>query len=119
MADAGNALPITGAPMPDGDIEAPIASAESPSCDYYQSDYHSAATAAEKESNENIAKLYRSLGIVCSFFPNYQDVAEPYRPFVIMNGKRSAIPDDLSETDLETVALLLAKAKDPALRARL
>src|SRR2546426_2455948 len=119
MADAENALPITGTPLPDADIEAPIHSAESPSCEYYQHDYYSAAAAAEKESNGDIAKLYRSLGSVCSFSPNYQDVAEPYRPFAIMNGKRSAIPEDLSEADLDTIALLLAKAKDPALRSRL
>ena len=117
--EAANTLPSTGSQIPDVDIEGPIHSAESPSCDYYQTDYYSAATSAEKESNGDIANLYRSLGIVCSFFPNYQDVAEPYRPFAIMNGKRSAIPDDLSEPDLETIALLLAKAKDPALRARL
>jgi hypothetical protein len=117
MADADNNLPITGTPMPDVDIEAPILSAVSPACAFYQHDFHSASFAAEKASRNDVAKLYRSLSIVCSFFPNYQDVAEPYRPFAIMDGKRSAVPDDLSEADLDTVALLLNKAKDPAFRS--
>ena len=119
MSDTANALPATGHPIPDEDFEVPIQSADAQSCDYYEHDYYSAATAADKEAKGDIANLYRSLGILCSFFPNYQDVAEPYRPFGIMNGKRSAIPDDLSEHDLDTIRLLLSKAKDPALRARL
>jgi hypothetical protein len=119
MTEARNALPITGFQIPDVDIEAPIRSGETPSCKYYQHDYAGAAVKAEKDTQADLAKLYQSLSIICSFYPNYKDVAEPYRPFVIMNGKRSAVPGDLSEHDLQTIALFLAKATDPALRARL
>jgi hypothetical protein len=119
IGDAANHLPITGIPIPAVDIEAPILSEATPVCACYQHDYHSASIAAEKALNYDVAKLYRSLSIVCSFSPNYQDVAEPYHPFVIWEGKRSAVPEDLSEADLDTVALLFAAAKDPALRARL
>jgi hypothetical protein len=38
MAEARNALPITGNPIPEVDIEAPIHSAETPSCEYYEYD---------------------------------------------------------------------------------
>src|SRR6266481_5286271 len=95
-----NCLPLTGSQTPDVDVEAPIRTAKSPVCVYYSDAYAHAAQDVES-SDTALAKLYRTLSILCSFFPNYQDVAQPYRPLAILEGRRSAVPDDLSESDLD------------------
>src|SRR6266404_1355932 len=95
-----NCLPLAGNSIPDVDIEAPIRTAKSPVCQYYSHDYAHAAKQVET-SNAAVAKLYQTLSILCSFFPNYQDASEPYRPAAIYDGKRSSVPGDLSESDLD------------------
>jgi len=59
------------------------------------------------------------LGILCSFHPQYWNRAEPYRAAIIWDTRRSTIPDDLTEADVDTIERLLPLAKDAALRARL
>jgi hypothetical protein len=119
MADSANKLPLTGVAIPEVDMETVIISAEFPDCITYFDDYNKASRVAESISQHDVAKLYQSLAIICSFSPKYEDLAEPYGPFAIMFGKRAIIPDDLTEEDLVTVDKLFLKANDPALRARL
>jgi len=100
-------------------MEAVIISADIPDCITYFDDYNKAARDAESASQHDVAKLYQSLAVICSFSPKYEDFAEPYGPFVIMFGRPAVIPDDLTDDDITTVEKLFSKAKDPALRARL
>ncbi len=111
-----NALPLTGLEFPEIDIESPLENQSIRSCEYYYRAYFKAAETAE---NPDVAAAFRSLGILCSFYPQYGIRAEPYRASMTWEGRRSEIPDDLSEADVDTIAVLLGRAKDATLRARL
>ncbi len=110
-----NALPITGLEIPNVDFELPLAGVV-PHCQYYDDAYFKAAGLAEIPE---VGALFRSLGILCSFFPQYWNRAEPYRAAMIWDTRRSSIPDDLTEADVDTIEKLLPIAKDVVLRARL
>ncbi|MGH8092704.1 MAG: DUF4209 domain-containing protein [Chthoniobacterales bacterium] len=110
-----NALPITGKAIPDVDIELPIQGVENRCCQEYDDAYFKAA---KETKDENIKALFQSLGIICSFYPQYGNVAEPYRAAMIEHDRRTAIPSDLTGADIQTVEHFLSVAKDPALRAR-
>jgi hypothetical protein len=119
VADTENCLPITGTALSDLDFEAVLSLAESPDCTAYFHEYQKAAVIAETAGQTEVWKLYKSLAIVCSFFPNYHEDAEPYGAFAWFENGRTSVPDDLSTHDLATIDELLKVAKDPALRARL
>jgi hypothetical protein len=113
---AANALPITEQEMPAIDIDAALADVEDRCCQYYDDAYFKAATKADDPGSK---ALCQSLAILCSFYPQYGNPAEPYRASIIDGNRRTAIPDDLTDADIQTVETLLSLAKDPALRARL
>jgi hypothetical protein len=119
VADPENCLPITGAAIPGLDFEAVLSAAGSPECIAYSFEYQNAATVAGTSGQTEAGKLYKSLAIVCGFYPNYHDNVEPYRAFAWFGNKRTPVPDDLNKLDLGTISELLKAAKDPALRARL
>ena len=79
-AKGPNALPITGKPIPDVDIELPIQGVENRCCQEYDDAYFKAA---KDTKDENIKALFQSLGSICSFYPQYGNVAEPYRAAII------------------------------------
>lgn len=115
-----HALPITGTVLPGIEFESPLGEAKRACCSSYSDLFYKAAKLAESEGRTSEASLLRSLAIVCSFSPNYQDSAEPYRPQLILgDGRRSMVPDDLTPDDLAVVRELFVKSKSPALRARL
>lgn len=111
-----NALPITGLEIPDIELELPLAGAKERHCQYYYNAYFKAAREAE---NPTVGALFQSLGILCSFHPQYWNRAEPYRAAIISDTGRSSVPDDLTEADVDTIEKLLTFAKDAVLRARL
>lgn len=111
-----NALPLTGKTIPNVDIESPIQDVENRCCQEYDDAYFKAAKDA---TDEDTKLLFRTLGIICSFYPQYGNLAEPYRAAIIDGDRRTTIPSDLTDADIETVEALLPIAKDAALRARL
>ena len=72
-----NALPITGIEIPDIDLESPLAGVKERHCQYYDDAYFKAARQAE---DPTVGALFQSLGILCSFYPQYWNRAEPYTP---------------------------------------
>lgn len=111
-----NALPITGLEIPDIELESPLVGVKERHCQYYDDAYFKAARQAE---DPTVGALFQSLGIICSFYPQYWNRSEPYRAAIIWDTRRSSIPDDLTETDVDTIEKLLPLAKDAVLRARL
>jgi hypothetical protein len=111
-----NALPITGQDIPDFPFETPLEGIDTRQCQFYDDVYFKVAS---KAVDPGIAALCKSLGHLCSFYPQYWNRAEPYGPAFSSLEGRSLIPDDLTESDIDTIEKLLPKARDPALRARL
>jgi hypothetical protein len=115
----GNVLSAAGHIVPDFDFEAPLAALSDKACDHFRDASVAAGLAAKQAGNEAETLVYDSLRVICGFMTNYHDKAEPYRPIGINGDKRTAIPADLTPDDLTLIADLHARAKDPALRARL
>ncbi len=66
------------------------------------------------------ANVFRLLTAVAFFWPNYHDTAQPFRPARVdyQTGKRSLVPEDLAQSDLDALAGILDEIKDPEFRAR-
>jgi hypothetical protein len=114
-----NWLPISAQVFPDCDVDAPIRDLRRQDYSHACDAFSKATKEAEQGGRESEAKLYKSLAIICSFYPNFDNKAEPYGPIKQWEGKRSAIPDDLTDEDLDTVNILRTKTSSHLLRARL
>ena len=102
------------------DWEEPLGEARSLSCKYFLTPYSKKAQSLAEAGDPRGERLFRFLAVICSFSDRYDDLATPYHPFrVDPDGSRSAIPDELTEPDLDVIEALVAKAADPALRSRL
>lgn len=66
------------------------------------------------------ANVFRLLAVIAFFWPNYHDTAKPFRPAIVdyQTGKRSLVPEDLAQSDLDALAGILDEIKDPEFRAR-
>ena len=112
-----NPLPIRASEIADADLELPIRQAE-PHCAIFTLMYEEACRQVQ-DTNPQLAKTYQALAIITSFVPNFDSLAEPYRPMFIRGGRRSAVPDDLTAEDLAVLPVLLEKLIEPALKARI
>jgi len=112
-----NCLPIPESEIADGDLELPIRQAE-PHCAIFTLTYEEACRQVQ-DTNPQLAKTYQALAILTAFFPDFDNLATPYRPMFIGGGGRSAVPDDLTAEDLAVLPVLLEKLTEPALKARI
>lgn len=101
------------------DVDGPLSKAEAPCCEYYMSAYGTAAHKAEEAGDLASANIYRFLQAITSFHPSFDTPAQPFVPFMQMEGRRGWIPSDLTPDDVEAVRELSKVTKDSALRARL
>ena len=76
------------------------------------------AASLKQAGDDRGSRVYRLLSAVASYWPNYDDNASPYRAWMIMDGKRSAIPDDLAPSDLGALSGIFQEIHDPEFRAR-
>ena len=65
------------------------------------------------------SKVLWLLSDACSLVLSPQSRNEPFKPFSVMNGRRSAIPDDFSESEIGLFAQVVDAVDDPRLKARL
>jgi hypothetical protein len=114
-----NALPITGQGIPDCDFETPIRAEPEQWGHGYSTMFGQASRAAKTANNQAEEDLYESLRILCSFMPNFSSRSDPFVPEFRDGNRRSLIPSDLSDADLDVVESLLNKSVNPALRAHL
>ena len=101
------------------DVDGPLSKAEAPCCEYYMTAYGPAAQKAEESGDSAAANVYRFLQAITSFHASFDTPAQPFVPFMQMEGRRGWIPSDLTPDDVEAVRELSKVTKDPALRARL
>lgn len=81
--------------------------------------FSSAARQAMDEGRQSHGKALWLLADACSMMLSPKSVNEPYKPFMVMEGKRSVIPDDLPESDTAFFAQNIDGIDDPWLKARL
>src|SRR5258706_9187236 len=114
-----NCLPLSGQSFPVCDMDAPIRDLPRQDYSHAWDAFNKAAKEAEDGGRESEARVYRSMAVVCSFHPNFDNKAEPYGPMMQWDGKRTAIPDDLTDEDIDAINILKTKTLSPFVRARL
>jgi len=81
--------------------------------------FSAAARQTMDEGRESQAKVLWLLADACSMMLAPNSINEPFRPSLVMEGRRSIIPDDLSESDVAFFSQVVDAADDPWLKARL
>jgi hypothetical protein len=111
---------VTGDDVCAYDWQAVVESASSKECQDYCDAFVKQASMLNASGDQKGVQVYRLLGAVASFWLEYESDDTPYRAaFTWPDGRRSAIPDDLTPHDLDTLAALVADTHDPEFRARL
>lgn len=81
--------------------------------------FSAAARQAMEEGLPSHSKVLWLLADACSMMLSPNSINEPFKPFMVMEGRRSVIPDDLSESDVAFYSQVVDAADDPWLKARL
>lgn len=81
--------------------------------------FSAAARQAMEEGRESQRKVLWLLADACSMMLTPNSINEPFKPFMVMEGQRSVIPDDLSESDVAFYSQVVDAADDLWLKARL
>ncbi len=81
--------------------------------------FSAAARTAMDEGAEVRGKVLWLLADACSMMLSPSSQNEPFKPFTVMGGQRSVIPDDLNEADIEFFANIVDAIDDIWLKARL
>lgn len=90
--------------------------------DGYASKYVALSNAASESlgnGNPKRAKIYWLLADACSMMLSPESHNEPFQPFAVIGGRRSAIPGDFTAEDLELFSEILPEIADFRLKARL
>jgi hypothetical protein len=87
-------------------------------CHAYSEAFAKKAASLKETGDDKGNRVFRLLGAVASFWPNYESTEAPYQPMMVWNGKRSAIPEDLTATDLDALAGILTEIQDAEFQAR-
>lgn len=88
----------------------------------YSSMYDAFSKAARKaidEGNLKQAKIWWLLSDACSMMLSPGSRNEPFKPYAVSHGRRSAIADDFSEEDLIFFSEIVSEINDIRLKARL
>ncbi|MDE2798468.1 MAG: DUF4209 domain-containing protein [Gemmatimonadota bacterium] len=88
----------------------------------YSSIYFAFSDAARQAVNENHqahGKVLLLLAQACSMMLSPGSFNEPFKPFMVLDGQRSSIPDDLSESDVDFFARIIDEIDDPCPKAHL
>lgn len=81
--------------------------------------FSATARQAAEDGHGAREKVFRLLADTCSMMLSPRSINEPFKPYMVIEGKRSAIPDDLTEIDVQLFAQIVESVDDPWLRARL
>src|SRR5438093_742221 len=100
------------------DWQTVMAGAPSRECQAYCDALAKKAAALKEAGDDRGSRVFRLLSAVASYWPNYDDNAAPYRPWMVWDGKRSAVPEDLTPADLTILTGILAETRDAEFRAR-
>jgi hypothetical protein len=87
----------------------------------YSSMWQAFSSAARKASEDNRQPHGKALWLLadaCSMMLSPKSLNEPFKPFMVMEGRRSVIPDDLSESDIAFYVEIVDAIDDAWLKAR-
>lgn len=87
----------------------------------YSSMWQAFSSAARKASEDNRPSHGKALWLLadaCSMMLSPKSLNEPFKPFMVMEGRRSVIPDDLSESDIAFYSEIVDAIDDVWLKAR-
>ena len=80
---------------------------------------HKAATEANNEGYEARSRVLRLLAEVCSMMLSSDKPNDPFEPLIRINGSRSTIPDDFTDSEIEFFAKIIDSIDSPMLKGRL
>ena len=80
--------------------------------------FSSAARKASEDNRPSHGKALWLLADACSMMLSPKSLNEPFKPYMVMEGRRSVIPDDLSESDIAFYAEVVDAIDDAWLKAR-
>lgn len=80
--------------------------------------FSSAARKASEDNRPSHGKALWLLADACSMMLSPKSLNEPFKPFMVMEGLRSVIPDDLSESDIAFYAEIVDAIDHAWLKAR-
>src|SRR5436305_564876 len=78
-----------------------------------------AASTALTSGDAPQAKVLWLLADACSMMLKPASVNEPFQPIMVMEGRRTALPEDFKEPDIDFLVEISEEVDDPWLRARL
>lgn len=78
-----------------------------------------AARSAIEGGKASERKVLWLLADACSMMINPGSANEPFKPFMVMDGKRSSLPEDFGESDVELFSLIAEELDDAWLQGRL
>jgi hypothetical protein len=88
----------------------------------YSSMWQSLSTAARTAIENGLFSEGKGLWLLadaCSMMLTPSSLNEPFKPFMVMNGKRSSLPIDFQRPDVDLFAAFAEEVDDPWLQARL
>ena len=81
--------------------------------------FSSAARRAIEEDRKAEAKVFRLLADACSMMLHPSSPNDPFRPMVVIHGKRTALPEDFEEDTINLFAQIIDEIENPWLKARI
>ena len=88
----------------------------------YSSMWQALSTAAREAVDGGRPEQGRVLWLLadaCSMMLKAGSINEPFKPFMVMDGKRSALPDDLGDDEIAFLSSIYGELGDPKLKARI
>lgn len=80
--------------------------------------FSEAARGAIERENTSQGKVLWLLADACSMMLKPESANEPFAPFMVMQGRRSALPEDFQEQDVDLLAQISEEIDEPWLQAR-
>ena len=97
-------------------LEAELASESE--LDYYPIVVGQYGRQAKEENNREAAVVFGFIGVLLEPLPNFHSPSEPFRPMRSGVDSRSFLYDDLTNSDLEALEILVKKVSNSVLKAR-
>jgi hypothetical protein len=88
-------------------------------CYAYYTPLYKAAQDFQEEGDPIGARVFRLLGSVASYHPNYDSAGNPYGPMWQERTRRSATAEDLRKSELTALQGIVTEIRDPEFRARI
>lgn len=98
--------------------EEKLSQADKHNCMCYSGIFNSHAKECEINGDQKGSEVYRLLSDITSMHIDNDDPNNPFKPQIIMNGKRSAILDDFDKETLGVISQLMAATTNTVIKAR-